>query len=392
MTESISQVYANAIGPVARPPIRFTHFDADVMTATTRVPVQTSHESAAVLGKQPAPLKHFSQLYMNILCSRTPSYRFNTVILPDVFPFDISYNSVGSTRFATDVIVVDSGDDQRVGRWDQPLMEYDVAYGVRTMEQLYALVAFFRAMRGRLYAFNYRDNMDFTSSVPTKVEARAAPPILPTDQVQFTGDNAKYVFQLIKTYSTTTQSQVRPITRPEPGTVSVAINGVAVTNWSVDTDRGVVTFSSPLAKSITAHSVSKSVLGLYADREARISGQAGDFTQFAAYVGRRVTISGFSNQNNNIGLDVSATISGVATDGSYISIYYGAGYGSVADTATNLVLAIHPAPPLNAVVTAGYRFLVPCRFDTDTLPVTLEDYGVGGSNSVKLIEVRPSAW
>jgi len=30
------------------------------------------------------------------------------------------------------------------------------------------------------------------------------------------------------------------------------------------------------------------------------------------------------------------------------------------------------------------------RFDTDILPVTIEDYGVGGSNSVKLIEVRSS--
>ena len=75
-------------------------------------------------------------------------------------------------------------------------MEYDVAYGVRTMEQLMALITFFRAMRGRTYAFNYRDNVDYTSSIPTAFEARAAPAIGPYDQWIGTGDGSTTVFQL----------------------------------------------------------------------------------------------------------------------------------------------------------------------------------------------------
>jgi uncharacterized protein (TIGR02217 family) len=67
-------------------------------------------------------------------------------------------------------------------------------------------------------------------------------------------------------------------------------------------------------------------------------------------------------------------------------------YGTHPEASTNVRLDVHPAPPVNAVIKAGFQFFVPCRFDTDILPVTLEDYGIGSSNSVKLIEVRQSAF
>ena len=54
----------------------------------------------------------------------------------------------------------------------------------------------------------------------------------------------------------------------------------------------------------------------------------------------------------------------------------------------NVSISIHPAPATGVAVTAGFQFFVPVRFDTDTLPVTIEDYGIGGSNSIKLVEVR----
>jgi hypothetical protein len=42
------------------------------------------------------------------------------MFIDEQFPDDISYNSTGSTRFQTDVVIVDSGFDQRTSRWDQP--------------------------------------------------------------------------------------------------------------------------------------------------------------------------------------------------------------------------------------------------------------------------------
>ena len=255
--------------------------------------INFTQAKAEVVGTGGAVAVNFTRVCLQILAVRTATFGYTQMINPDVFPFDISYNSVGSIRFATDVTIVDSGDDQRVSRWDQPLQEYDVAYGVRTMEQLSSLIAFFRAMRGRLLAFCYQDHLDYTSSVATQYEARLAPPITALDQLIGIGDGANRYFVLSKAYKTASQIVPRPITRPQPGTVLLAIDGAGTTDFTVDNTTGVVTFPTP--------------------------------------------------------------------------------------------------PAISSRVTAGFKFYVPVRFDTDTLPITLENYGVGSSNSVKLIEVRPTS-
>ena len=396
MTIEINQVSVQVYGDPGLPVKSFCSVFAQVMSEEGEVQRDINSVFANVLGDLPPAVRQINQVYLNILCSRTPKYGFNSVILTDVFPFDISYQSVGSVRFATDVIIVDSGDDQRVGRWDQPLMEYDIAYGVRTMEQLIALIAFFRAMRGRLYAFNYRDNVDYTSSIPVAYEARRAPAITPLDQFIAVGDGSTYVFQLTKTYATATQSQVRPIVRPEPGTTSVAINDITVANWTVDDTTGLVSFTSPYSQTFGALTKAASG-GVF--NEANINGVAGEFNGFIPYiqgsapcVQSKVTMTGWAKAGNNIAVTQTANIVGVNNAGAQLVVQYPAQYGIQTDAASGVTIAVHPAPANGLEITAGYQFFVPCRFDTDILPVTLEDYGVGSSNSIKLIEVRPSAF
>ena len=393
MTIGVTQLALDVVGHTPSPIPRVTRIEPLVMGGPVNPKRFVTRVEVELFGTQPAPVRNFTQVVFNILATRTPLYRFTNVILPDVFPYDISYNSVGSTRFATDVIVVDSGDDQRTQRWAQPLMEYDIAYGVRTMEQLQALIAFFRAMRGRLHAFNYRDIVDHASSVAVVTEARAPPPVTPRDQLIGTGDGSTYIFQLAKTYTTPSgqAKQVRPITRPEDGSVRIAINAKEVSNWSVDTNTGLVTFQSPVSLTL-GHAVTKSARGALS--VASITGAPGDFSGFAPYVaiGRGVVVSGFSTATNNVPVSVTAPLMSVSGDGGAITVQYPGNYGLDAETKSNVTIAIHPAPAPGDVVSAGFKFFVPCRFDTDTLPVQLEDYGIGSSNSVKLIEVRPSAW
>ena len=188
MTVAANQVFASVHGQPGLPVRAFNSIFLAALGQEGEVQRDLNSVFASVLGDLPPATRQINQVYLNILCSRTPQYGFNSVILTDVFPYDISYNSVGSVRFATDVIIVDSGDDQRVGRWDQPLMEYDIAYGVRTMEQLDCTDPFFRAMRGRLYAFNYRDNVDYTSSVPSPTRRAALLRSRAFDQVIAIGD------------------------------------------------------------------------------------------------------------------------------------------------------------------------------------------------------------
>lgn len=336
----------------------------------------------------------FTQVFASALMTRSPNYEFTDVILSDVFPKDISYNSVGSTKFSTDVVMVDSGNDQRIQRWEQPLMEYDISYGVRTMEDLQALIGFFRAMRGRLYAFNYFDHVDGYSSTAVTYESRSVPAPTPYDQVLGIGDGVTYQFQLTKTYQSLQSytTQVRTITRPVPGTVTIGVGGVQVTNFTVDTTTGIVTFTSPEILTVSASISKDAQTGSYG---STFTGAAGSFSGILPYAGHLVIISGFSNGLNNAPLASPAFIESVTSDGSSCRIQYPLATGtagSVAESASGVTFTVHPAPLTTQTVTAGFQFYVPVRFDTDILPTTLEYYGIGSANSIKLVEVRPNSW
>lgn len=56
------------------------------------------------------------------------------------------------------------------------------------------------------------------------------------------------------------------------------------------------------------------------------------------------------------------------------------------DAARGLV-TLETAPAAGAVVTAGYRFDCPARFDTDRLDITLEGFGAGKALRVPLVEL-----
>ena len=77
------------------------------------------------------------------------------------FPADISYGSAGGPEFSTDIIVTHSGHEQRNSNWIMARARYNVAYGVKTKEQLAELITFFRARKGQAEGFRYKDWTDF---------------------------------------------------------------------------------------------------------------------------------------------------------------------------------------------------------------------------------------
>ncbi|GJE41914.1 hypothetical protein AEGHOMDF_1084 [Methylobacterium soli] len=58
------------------------------------------------------------------------------------------------------------------------------------------------------------------------------------------------------------------------------------------------------------------------------------------------------------------------------------------EAATGLVTFV-AAPPPGALITAGFAFDVPVRFDTDELTVNLEAFAAGEIPKVPLIEILP---
>jgi uncharacterized protein (TIGR02217 family) len=148
------------------------------------------------------------------------------------FPADISYGSSGGPEYATDVVATQSGHEQRNVNWEQARARYNVAHGVKTKTQLDALIAFFRARKGRAYGFRFKDWTDYQASGSIG-----------------TGDGVKTQFPLCKQYTSGSITEARIIRKPVAGTVQVFRNAVLqVTGLSVNTATGMITFTVPPAE------------------------------------------------------------------------------------------------------------------------------------------------
>lgn len=155
------------------------------------------------------------------------------------FPTDVSYGSQGGPGFFTNIVELDSGVEERVARRSRARRRYDAAYGVKTYEQLAAVISFYIARKGPASGFRYKDWADFTSSTTGK-DAQAF-----TDQTIGTGDGTTTQFQLVKRYQSGSQTEARTITKPVEDSVLIGVNGTLQTSgYTVDTATGIVTFTT----------------------------------------------------------------------------------------------------------------------------------------------------
>jgi uncharacterized protein (TIGR02217 family) len=202
------------------------------------------------------------------------------------FPTAISRGSTGTAERRTDVVTTASGREERNARWANSKRSYNAGFGVKSLDDIQSVVAFFEERRGRLYAFRWKDFADFKSCALTAT-------IAATDQNIGVGDGTTAAFQLVKKYGAGTRNYLRVINAPVAGTVRVAVNGIVTTQFTVNVLTGVVTFN----------------------------------------------------------------------------------VGSI--------------PTISAVITAGFEFDVPVRFDADAITINLAHFAGGEIPHIPLIEVRP---
>ena len=194
-------------------------------------------------------------------------------------PARLAFGSTGGVERRTEITTLGSGFERRSTPWAEGRRRYLIGAGLRSLDDMAALTAFFEARRGRLYGFRFRDFADFKSCAPGEMVAA-------TDQRIGTGDGARRTYRLSKAYG----DHARRIGKPVEGSVRLAVNGVETTAFALDHLTGEVTLATP------------------------------------------------------------------------------------------------PAP--GAVVTAGFVFDTPVRFDADRIEVTLESFGAGRMVAMPLIEVR----
>jgi len=166
------------------------------------------------------------------------------------FPANLSFGSVGGPERRTEIVTLANGFEERNTPWAHSRRRYDAGIGLRSLDDVEALIAFFEARRGQLYAFRWKDWADYKSCPASRAPG-------PEDQIIGQGDGVTKVFALVKTYRSGAESYERPILKPVLGSVRVAVAGdpkVDTVEYWVDVTSGAVTFAVPpdLGVAVTA--------------------------------------------------------------------------------------------------------------------------------------------
>lgn len=154
------------------------------------------------------------------------------------FPANTSFGSVGGPERLTEIVTLANGFEERNTPWEHSRRRYDAGLGLRSLDDVEALLAFFEARRGQLHAFRWKDWSDYKSCLPSAT-------VTPLDQRIGVGDGVMRQFAISKLYRSGDQTYIRPITKPVAGTVYVALANdpkVEGLEFSVDVAAGTISF------------------------------------------------------------------------------------------------------------------------------------------------------
>ncbi|PZQ51638.1 MAG: TIGR02217 family protein [Rhodovulum sulfidophilum] len=159
------------------------------------------------------------------------------------FPAPLSVGSSGGPERRTEIVTLRNGSEERNTPWRHSRRRYDAGLGVRSLDDLAEVTAFFEARQGQLFGFRWKDWADFKSCRPSEQPG-------PSDQWIGTGDGDTRTFALTKAYASGDQTYRRPITKPVAGSVVVAVAGVIRTaaGFGLDPATGVVTLTEAPAE------------------------------------------------------------------------------------------------------------------------------------------------
>ncbi|PYE85722.1 DUF2460 domain-containing protein [Pseudoroseicyclus aestuarii] len=202
------------------------------------------------------------------------------------FPIAVSFGASGGPERRTEIVTLTNGYEERNTPWANSRRRYDAGAGLRSLDDLAEVFAFFEARRGPLHGFRWKDWADYKSCAPSEA-------IDALDQQIALGTDADDTFALIKTYGEGAHAWQRRIEKPVPNRVLIAVSGdpqIEGVDYELDDTTGLVTFSHP--------------------------------------------------------------------------------------------------PALGAVISAGFEFDVPARFDTERLEVSVETFGAGAMPRIEVVEIR----
>jgi uncharacterized protein (TIGR02217 family) len=117
---------------------------------------------------------------------------------------------------------------------------YDAGTGVKSIQDIYDVLAFFEARRGSFHAFRFRDPFDNRSCRPEQTPAAG-------DQELGIGDGSRLRFALVKNYGSGSDAYKRPVRKPVLASLKLAVGGVEKVpgaDYSFDDATGEIIFAA----------------------------------------------------------------------------------------------------------------------------------------------------
>lgn len=157
------------------------------------------------------------------------------------FPTYVSFGALGGPQRRVDVVTLANGYEERNTPWAHSRRVYDAGLGLRSLDDVEAVIAFYEARFGQMFGFRWKDWSDYKSGKPSVGVAQG-------DQQIALGDGVTTAFQIIKTYRSGGHVYERPIYKPVRGSVLVAVeqdDKREGTDYTVDDTTGMITFNHP---------------------------------------------------------------------------------------------------------------------------------------------------
>ena len=155
---------------------------------------------------------------------------------------DVEKGAKGGPQWNTTILALSSGKEKRNQNWSRQRGKWSISYGMDTKANQEEILSFFYLRAGREYGFRFKDWTDFeigTDSTDTPQEIA-------------TSDGTTQAFQIVRRYTDGSYTFDRKITRPVSGTVRVFFGSTEqLSGWTVDTETGIITFTSAPAASPT---------------------------------------------------------------------------------------------------------------------------------------------
>lgn len=165
---------------------------------------------------------------------------FHDVRLPTTF----SEGSEFGPSFRTNIIELDNLAEHRTSRGPASgRRQYIINRGIATLDDLRTLYDFFIARQGALNSFRLKDWLDYATNSTGSTHRDDDPDVAHDDEDLVLVSGLTY--QMVKRYTSGSQTVVRTLTKLVSGTVKVGdSSGNLTSGWTVDLLTGRVTFSS----------------------------------------------------------------------------------------------------------------------------------------------------